>query len=119
MKIFGHPLHVILIHFPAALFPMDFVCALLFYFTTKSSFTDASYYAMAGGVALGWVAVITGTYDLIGVQKTNPSALNTALLHGGINLVVVIVYSVLFYRQYKLYPAVQPDSVALLIVKLV
>lgn len=53
MRIFGHPVHMMLIHFPAALLPMDLFCSIVGYFRGDHSFATAAYYAMAGGVALG------------------------------------------------------------------
>jgi uncharacterized membrane protein len=117
MKIFGHPMHVMLIHFPAALFPMDFTCSIIGYFTNEFSFTQASFYAMAGGVILGGGAIVTGTFDLLNVINENPSAVKKALFHGGINSMVVIIYFVLAYIAFKRYPHLEPDGIAQLILK--
>lgn len=119
MKIFGHPLHVMLIHFPSALFPMDFACAAIYYYTHTTSFSAASFYAMIGGVLLGWLAVIFGAFDLIRVFEKKPAVIKKALLHGGINITVVIVYTVLAYIQYKRYPSILPDGITILFIKAV
>ncbi len=117
MKVFGHPLHLLLIHFPAALFPMDVVCAFLGYRSGDASFVSASFYAMTGGALLGILAVVTGTWDLLGVMNTHPQALKKALIHGGINTVVVMAYCFLAWNAYKTYPALVADSLSLLIFK--
>ena len=119
MKILGHPVHIMLIHFPSALFPMDLVCSAISYYSGDSSFTEASFYAMSGGVILGWIAVIFGTFDLLNVFEKKPEAMNKALVHGCINVTVVIIYTVLAYIQYKHYPLLQPDNMLLLIIKAV
>lgn len=117
MKILGHPLHIMLIHFPSALLPMDLVCSLLGYYTHNSSFTDASFFAMAGAVVFGGLAIITGTFDLIGLVDNKPMALKKALVHGGINATVIIAYSILAFRAWKEFPLLTQDGVGVLIFK--
>jgi uncharacterized membrane protein len=117
MKVFGHPLHIMLIHFPSALLPMDFVCSILGFYTGNISFASASFYAMLGGVAMGALAIIAGVADLITVVKHKPTAVNKILIHGGINTVVIIAYSVLAYIAYKRYPQLTADSLSTIILK--
>lgn len=106
-----------LIHFPSALLPMDLVCSLLGYYTHNSSFTDASFFAMAGAVVFGGLAIITGTFDLIGLVDNKPMALKKALVHGGINATVIIAYSILAFRAWKEFPLLTQDGVGVLIFK--
>ena len=108
MKIFGHPLHLMFIHFPAALFPMDFCCSLAGYLLGNFSFVQASFYAMVGGATLGCAAIITGTFDLLNVIHERSSVVKKALLHGSINGTVVIVYIVLAVVAFKRYPNLNP-----------
>jgi uncharacterized membrane protein len=117
MKIFGHPLHVILIHFPSALFPMDFVCSLLAYFGGPLSLTDAAFFAGFGGVITGSLAVITGAFDLIPVVKDKPGSVSKALLHGGINSTVLIGFAVTTFLAYRAYPSLRTDGASELVVK--
>lgn len=117
MKLFGHPIHMMLVHFPSALFPADVAFAAIYYFTKTPSFNDASFYAMCGGVVMGWLAIVFGAFDLISVSKSKPAAMNKALLHGGINTVVVLIYTVLAYLQYKQYPAPTTGSAWMLTTK--
>ncbi len=53
-----------LIHFPSALLPMDFVCYGLLYYTHQTSFAYASFYALFGAVVLGWAAALFGILDI-------------------------------------------------------
>ena len=116
MKFLGHPIHVMLIHFPTALLPMDLVLSYLFYRTGNESFGAAAFYCLMGGVALGLVAGITGLIDLVGIKdKTTMAA---ALVHGAINLTAILVFSVFAYRGWKQYPAVAVPSMAVLVIKL-
>jgi uncharacterized membrane protein len=117
MKLLGHPLHIMLIHFPSALLPMDFVCSLIAFQSGNASFAHAAFFALAGGVVLGILALITGGYDLIHVAENKPLALKTALIHGGINGTVIMVYCVLAFRAYKAFPNLTVDSIGILILK--
>jgi uncharacterized membrane protein len=117
MKIFGHPVHIMLIHFPSALFPMDLVCSFIAYYFGIVSFVNASFYAMFGGVVLGGFAIITGTFDLLHVMKEKPSAMKKVLVHGGINTIVILGYAVLTAIAFKKYPDLAPDSIIMIIVK--
>lgn len=119
MKIFGHPLHLMLIHFPAALLPMDLVCAGGFYWTGNAAFGTASFFAMMGGVGVGWMAMAFGLMDLIPLADKKQKALKTALIHGGINSFVLLCYSVLLFISWKNYPEVTPDSFVTLVSKAV
>jgi uncharacterized membrane protein len=116
MKLLGHPLHIILIHFPSALFPMDLVCSMLApYYGNGLSL--ASFYAMLGGAALGTLAIVTGALDMIPISSRRPELVKKMLLHGGINSLVVIVYSLLAYLAYKKFPNIPPDSWPMIITK--
>src|SRR5688572_11723799 len=85
MKLFGHPIHMMLVHFPAALLPMDFLCSAAYLMYPESGLVAAGFYAMMAGTVLGWLAVVSGTFDLLTVMKENENALKSALIHGGIN----------------------------------
>ena len=116
MKFLGHPLHVMMIHFPTALLPMDLVLSYPFYRTGNNSFGAAAFYCLLGGVALGLIAGITGLIDLIGIKDRTATA--AALVHGGINLTAILVFSVFAYRGWKQFPTVELPSAATLLVKL-
>ena len=117
MKLFGHPLHVMLIHFPSALFPMDFVCSIIAYCTGINPFSNAAFYALIGGSVLGWLAVIAGTFDLLIVMKNKPASIKLALIHGGINLTVLIAFSVIAFIAFQKYPNLPTPNVSLIILK--
>ncbi len=116
MKFIGHPLHVMLIHFPTALLPMDLVLSYLFYRTGNESFDTAAFYCLIAGVAIGLLAGITGLIDLIGIK--DKTAMAAALVHGGINLTVILLFAVFAYRGWKQYPATEMPSLTSIIVKL-
>ncbi|ALW86365.1 hypothetical protein AUC43_15485 [Hymenobacter sedentarius] len=101
MKLNYHPPHLMLVHFPAALLPMDLVCAALGWYTHHTAFTAAAYYALAGGVGAGWLALVFGFVDLTRIPAERTAAHRTALWHAGLNTLVLMGYSVLFFLQWR------------------
>ena len=119
MKLFGHPIHLMLIHFPAALFPMELILYFVFYKTGDTSFDTASFYSMCGGVIFGWLAVFTGFIDMLRLKDEQAAAKVKALIHGTINTTVLTVYTALAFRLYKDYPDLPVATVNFLIIKAV
>jgi uncharacterized membrane protein len=115
MKILKHPIHVMLIHFPTALLPMDLVLSYLYYRTGNESYGSAAFYCLIGGVVLGWLAGITGLIDMIFIK--DKTAMGAALVHGGINLTAVLVFTVFAYKSWNLFPALQAPGITVLVVK--
>jgi uncharacterized membrane protein len=116
MKILKHPLHVMLIHFPTALLPMDLVLSYLFYRTGSESYGTAAFYCLVAGVGLGLLAGITGLIDLVLIKDRN--AMAAALIHGGINLTAILVFSVFAWKSWNLYPQLLTPTITTLAVKL-
>lgn len=116
MKILRHPLHVMLIHFPTALLPMDLVLSYLFYATGNERFGSAAFYCLAGGVSLGLLSAITGLIDLLMIK--DKTSMGAALVHGSINLTAILVFSVFAYRSWNLYPQIRLPTITALAVKL-
>ena len=108
---------MLLIHFPAALIPMDFVCTWLQYYTHNDSFGLAAFYAMAGVVVLGWLAIVFGFIDLVKISMQELQAQKVALIHGCINTVIIIAYTILAMKAYKVYPVPMDASTVMLVVK--
>lgn len=106
-----------LIHFPAALFPVELIFYYIYYRTGNASFADASFYAMCAGAILGWLAILTGAIDLIMIKEEQAEAKVKALIHGIINAMVVLVYSILAYVLYKKYPDLPAATIMMLGVK--
>ena len=117
MKILGHPVHLMLVHFPAALFPMECAVYGLQLFTGNPDFGFASYCVLMGGVAMGWAAAIFGALDMNGIAESNGPVLRKALLHGGINGTVLVAYSAMAYPLYGAFPALPPASTGLFVAR--
>ncbi len=108
---------MMLIHFPSALLPMDVVCYAIYYFTGNTSFVFASFYALAGAVVTGWLSILFGSLDIISIAPENRQAIKKALLHGGINITIIIIYTVMACSVYKRFPQLPVVSTTILVTK--
>jgi uncharacterized membrane protein len=104
MKLFGHPLHPLFVHFPTALLPMDLVLSLLYYAKNDASFALAGFYCLVGGVVSGFAAVATGLLDLVNIPKANKVALGSGLIHGFVNGFLLLVFGIIGYKEWQQYP---------------
>lgn len=121
MKIKGHPLHIMLIHFPVALLPMDLACSVVAYTTPGSHFAFAAFYALAGGVIFGWLAVVTGIADLVtwkpAGQSDEQAVISKGVIHGALQTTTIMIYTGLALLRWRDYPYLEPDSTGILIAK--
>ena len=101
MKLHYHPPHLILVHFPAALFPMDLACSAIALYKHDPTFNYAAFYALAGGVLIGWLAVLFGFADLVKIPPEKSAAQRTALIHGSVNMLMLTGYSVVLFLQWE------------------
>ncbi|RYY94888.1 MAG: DUF2231 domain-containing protein [Chitinophagaceae bacterium] len=104
MKVFGHPVHPLLIHFPTALLPMDAVLTHLYCATGNESYYMAGAYCLWAGTALGLLAMVAGLIDALGIDRTDKPALLAALYHGFLNGLILLVYAVIAWRSAEAFP---------------
>lgn len=101
MKLFGHPVHPLLIHFPTALLPMDLVLSWLRHFGKIDPDGRAAFYCLAGGVATGVLAMLSGLPEAAQAARKGKQALDTMLVHACVNGLVILIYAALLYRALK------------------
>ena len=104
MKLFGHPIHPLLIHFPTALLPMDLGLSVLYYKTGNPSFYQAGAYCLWAGASLGLLAMITGILDLIAIPRSDKKAIALALYHGFVNGMLLLIFSIIAYKSWQVFP---------------
>ena len=112
MKFLGHPVHMMVVHFPTALIPMDFILNTIGYCWQDGSFDMAAFYCLVAGVTFGWIAVVFGAGDLLTINTQKEGALKAALVHGTINTIVLIGCSVIAWVQWKKYPLIETPSLS-------
>jgi uncharacterized membrane protein len=119
MKVFGHPVHMMLIHFPAALLPMDFLLSFFAYYTGDSSLLAGAFYCLVTSVAIGALAIVTGIIDALRIEKDGKQAIATALIHGFINTIVLVFFGIFAYKAWQQYPEITLPAVSTIIIKAV
>lgn len=117
MKLFGHPVHPLLIHFPTALLPMDLALSLLSYTKNEVAFSLAGFYCLVGGVVMGIAAVLTGLLDLLQIPKANKEAMALAIYHGFLNGLLLSIFGIIAYKSWQAYPQLEVPTKAMLITK--
>lgn len=104
MKIFGHPLHPLLIHFPTALLPMDLALTFLYHSSNNASFYQAGAYCLWAGTVTGLLAIVTGLTDLLSIRHTQKRALALGLYHGAFNGFIILLFVIIAYKSWQVFP---------------
>lgn len=117
-RLFGHPVHMMLVHFPSALFPFSAVLALLAYIQTDNELALFNFYVICAAVVTGWTAMIFGIIDLMKLQENKP-AFTTGLIHGSLNTLWLSVFTVIGGVQVKYYPDMPVPSLTVVIIELI
>ncbi|HYU78258.1 MAG TPA: DUF2231 domain-containing protein [Vicinamibacterales bacterium] len=98
-KLFGHPVHPMLIVFPLGLFIFALLCDVAYLTNGDPSFASAAYWNIVGGIVGGLLAAVFGTVDWLAIpNKTRAKAIG--LWHGLGNVVVVALFAVSWYLRY-------------------
>src|SRR5689334_2043433 len=105
MKLFAHPAHPLLIHFPTALLPMDVGLTFLYRSSANISFYQAGAYCLWTGAAFGLVALITGLADLLAIPRSDKKAIALALYHGFVNGLLILIFAVIAYKSWRAFPS--------------
>jgi uncharacterized membrane protein len=102
-RLFGHPVHMMLVHFPAALFPLSAIAAVIAFIMKDNILALFNFYIICTGTLIGCLALVFGLIELlqIGNQK---KPMNIALVHGGLNTIWLSAFSVIGGTQLGLYP---------------
>jgi uncharacterized membrane protein len=92
-KLFGHPIHPMLIVFPLGLFIMALLADIAYMITGHHAFAAVAYWDIAGGIVGGLLAAVFGLIDWLAVPA-GTRAKSIGLYHGVGNVVVVALFAV-------------------------
>lgn len=92
-KLFGHPVHPMLVVFPLGLLASAVLFDILYLTTANPAFPTVSFYMIAVGVIGGLLAAIFGFIDWLALPN-NSRAKNIGLWHGIGNFVIVVMFAV-------------------------
>jgi uncharacterized membrane protein len=93
IKLFGHAIHPMLIVFPLGLLSTALLFDILYYPTDNDALAAAAFFMIAAGIVGGLVAAAFGLWDWLAIPD-GTRAKQVGLLHGGGNVVVVLLFLV-------------------------
>jgi uncharacterized membrane protein len=91
-KLFGHPIHQMLIVFPLGLLAMALVFDVLFLATGNGYWAQSAYAMISAGILSGFLAAPFGFIDWLAIPA-GTRAKRVGALHGAGNLFVLVLYS--------------------------
>jgi uncharacterized membrane protein len=91
-KLFGHPIHQMLIVFPLGVLGMSLFFDLIALGTNRPPLFQAAFYMIAAGIITGLLAAVFGLIDFLAIPA-GTRAKRIGLLHGGGNVVVVALFA--------------------------
>lgn len=92
-KLFGHPIHPVLIPFPLGLLITSVVFDVVYLLTGDGKWSEISFWMIAAGVIGGLVAAVFGLIDWLAIPSGS-RAKWVGLWHGSVNVMVVALFSV-------------------------
>jgi uncharacterized membrane protein len=97
-KLFGHPIHQMLIVFPLGLLAMALIFDILHFAMGNGYWSEIAYWMIAAGVISGLVAAPFGLIDWLAIPA-GTRAKRIGALHGVGNLVVVVLYAASWWMR--------------------
>src|SRR5688572_23537619 len=97
-KLLGHPIHPMLIVLPLGLFIAAVVFDALYLWRGSSTFATVAYWNIAAGVVGGLLAAVFGAIDWLAIPA-GTRAKRIGLLHGGSNVIVVLIFALVWLMR--------------------
>ena len=97
-KLLGHPIHPMLIVLPLGLFISAVVFDALYLWRGTPAFATVAYWNIAGGIIGGLLAAVFGLIDWLAIPA-GTRAKRIGLLHGGSNVVVVLIFAAVWWMR--------------------
>jgi uncharacterized membrane protein len=98
VKVFGHPVHPMLIVFPAGLFISAVIMDILYLIFRNPVLPTVAFYMIIIGVVGGLLAAVFGFIDWSALPG-NSRAKNIGLWHGLGNFVIVVLFAVSWFLR--------------------
>jgi uncharacterized membrane protein len=93
VKLFGHPIHPMLIPFPLGLFTTSVFFDVVYLLTANGKWSEIAFWMIAAGVVGGLAAAVFGVIDWQAIPS-GTRAKSVGLQHGGGNVVAIVLFIV-------------------------
>lgn len=103
-KLFGHPIHQMLIVFPLGTLGGSVIFDVVYLITNTGRWADIAFWMIAVGVVSGLLAAVFGLIDWLAIPA-GTRAKRIGLLHGVGNVVVVVLFAASWFLR-------RPDPLA-------
>ena len=108
MRLLGHPVHVMLIHFPVALWPAHWLFHVFAARLPSGVAAASGLWLLAAGCVLGWLAAFFGALDLLELWRVSDARkLKSAFVHAVVNGAALLGFTVLAALEYGAWPSIQ------------
>jgi uncharacterized membrane protein len=97
-KLLGHSIHQMLIVFPLGLLATAVIFDIIYLFTGRPSWTDASYHMIPAGIIGGLIAAVFGLLDWLKIPP-GTRAWRIGAWHGAGNVLVVLLFAVSWWMR--------------------
>lgn len=96
MRLFGHPVHPILVAFPIALLGVTPVLDILALAGVMANASTVAYVCQIGGLIGGGLAAITGLIDFVRIPQSEKAAAKAAIVHASLAFVMLALFGLAF-----------------------
>jgi uncharacterized membrane protein len=97
-KLLGHPMHPMLVVLPLGLFIAAVVFDGIYLWRGTTTLATVGYWNIAGGIVGGLLAAVFGLIDWFAIPA-GTRAKRIGLLHGGSNVVVVVMFALVWWLR--------------------
>lgn len=111
-RLFGHPIHQMLIVFPLGLLATSFIFDIVHLATDNGRWADISFWMIASGIVGGLVAAVFGLVDFLAIPKET-RARRIGALHGIGNVIVTGLFAASWLVRYDVPMAPEGGAIVL------
>ena len=98
-RVSSHPIHPMLITFPFGLWVTSFIFDVIGRVSANHDLFAAGFYAVIAGCVGAALAAVPGVIDLFATVPPNSSARQRGYLHGGINVLALLLFIFIAWRR--------------------
>lgn len=112
VRLLGHPVHVMLVHFPLALLSVAVIFDIVRLSTGNPFWGEMVYWLIIAGLIGGLAAAVFGLADWLGIPR-GTRAWRVGLMHGVGNVIVVTLFAISLWLRWQI-PGAPPMAASVL-----